>query len=114
MEAFNETNDGPASSFVAPDTVPWCAELENGTLPADYHINVTFAEPLVLTLLMSGGFINGFVNNFTIAYSASVDDDNLTVYGVTEDVTVSSISVHGYICMGRVCCVVCQCVNHAL
>ena len=41
--------------------------LQNGSLI--YDINVTFSEPLLLTHILSSGFSNGYVNNFTITQS---------------------------------------------
>lgn len=41
-------------------------EQNGGTI---YDINVTFSEPLLLTHILTSGFSNGYVNNFTLAHS---------------------------------------------
>lgn len=42
-------------------------------------IHVNFSEPLLLTHLITSGFSNGYVNNFTVLHSLE-DEGELTLY----------------------------------
>jgi len=44
----------------------WCTVPFAGLV---HHVNATFTEPVVITELISSGFSNGYVNNFTVEYS---------------------------------------------
>lgn len=44
----------------------WCTLPDAGL---EHHINATFTEPVVITGLVSSGFSNGYVNNFTVGFS---------------------------------------------
>lgn len=90
VAATSEHQDGPASFFITPRTNPWCTSAEDATLPGQ-HINLTFTEPVVLTLIQSGGFFNGYVNNFSLAYTDG-DSEEFTTYSISNYSEVSEIS----------------------
>lgn len=78
-----DTGFNPTSNFVSLTTPPWCTAEGQGRNPG-HHVNLTFTEPVVIHFLESGGFFNGFVNNFTIEYSMSDSGDDFEAYGVLE------------------------------
>lgn len=45
------------------------SDMDSDNFTADFDIRVTFTEPLLITHIITSGFSNGFVNNFTIEYS---------------------------------------------
>ena len=58
----------PASQLFGRNNVPfnlWCTVPDNGI---EHYINVTFGQPVVITGIVSSGFVNGYVNNFTVEY----------------------------------------------
>lgn len=40
---------------------------------SDFDINVTFSIPLLITHIITTGFSNGFVNNFTLSHGSDLD-----------------------------------------
>ena len=50
----------------------WCSESGTGL---KHHVNVTFSQPVVISALISSGFSDGYVNNFTVEFSADVNPD---------------------------------------
>ena len=86
LQASSEGN--PAAFLVDPSNGPWCTDRGNGTQPG-HHVNLTFTEPVVITMIQSGGFVNGFVNDFAVQYSPSLDGDDFTTYGIIEVPQVS-------------------------
>ena len=56
----------------------WCSDSDTGL---DHHINVSFTQPVVITLMISSGFSNGYVSNFTVEYM----EDNQSDFTFYED-----------------------------
>lgn len=50
----------------------WCSASDTGL---KHHINATFSQPVVISALISSGFSDGHVNNFTIEYSTNINPD---------------------------------------
>lgn len=63
------------------------SEMATGNLTGDFDIHVTFSEPLLITHIITSGFSNGFVNNFTIGYSLE-SEGLLTPYQYSSTVWV--------------------------
>ena len=80
----------PAKYLFHRNNIPlrlWCTESlsetteENGSKQEEFSdiffskfsINVSFSEHLLLTHIITSGFSNGYVNNFSIAYSLERD-----------------------------------------
>lgn len=78
-----DTLFNPVENFIAPDSPPWCTAENEGTMPG-HSIELTFTEPVVIELLQSSGFFNGYVNNFTILYTMSVTENDFNSYGILE------------------------------
>lgn len=51
----------------------------------NFYILVNFSKPLLLTHVITSGFSNGYVNNFTIQYS--VDSDGLLALYAYSEIT---------------------------
>ena len=84
MQASSEdATFNPVENFVDVSSPPWCTAEENATLPGHY-VDLNFTKPIVLTYVKSGGFVNGYVDNFTIGHTMSAEGEDFTVYGVTE------------------------------
>lgn len=49
------------------------SDMASDNFTADFDIRVTFSEPLLVTHIITSGFSNGFVNNFTIGYSSDME-----------------------------------------
>ncbi len=71
----------PLGNLVHPHSSPWCtAPHSNSRLVPDLQVTLSFTEPVRVSMIKSSGFINGYVNNFTIEYTATLDDDDYTAY----------------------------------
>ncbi len=46
---------------------PWCSAGDTPNVEGHY-VEVNFTEPVVLTLVESSGYANGYVSNFAIEY----------------------------------------------
>lgn len=57
------------------------------------YLELTFTEPIVISMLMSGGQVSSFVNNFTIAYSLSTSGEDFQTYGLLKDEQVCRYSL---------------------
>ena len=92
--ATSEDAAGPVTYFINSGTPnnPWCTSAADATLPG-HHINLTFTEPVVLTLIQSGGFFNGYVNNFSLAFARDQNDE-LTAYRMSDSSQVSENIYH--------------------
>ena len=80
-----ETN--PDDKLFGRNNVPfslWCSAPSTGL---QHSITVTLAKPVVLTGIISSGFSNGYVSNFTLEYA--VAPGNYTLY---EDLTNEKVS----------------------
>ena len=58
---------------------------------SDFDIHVAFSVPLLITHIITSGFSNGFVNNFTVSHGSELDgplmpyhysDTTKVIYGV--------------------------------
>ena len=74
----------PVANFIEPSSSPWCTAEEEGEM-AGHFVELTFTEPIVVQLLQSSGFVNGYVSNFTILYSMSATEDDFKAYGILEE-----------------------------
>lgn len=75
----------------AQDNPPWCSAIDIGTVSGHY-VEINYTEPVVITLLESSGFYNGFVSNFTIEYGSLEGDLELyTVNRSPQDFVVESL-----------------------
>ena len=54
-----------------------------------YLINVTFSQPILITQIISSGFSNGFVNNFSITYASEDDEGLLTLLDEQNEVSIN-------------------------
>lgn len=61
------------------DTAPWCTS-PTATVTGQY-VEVNFTEPVVIAMLMSGGFVTSYVSNFNVYYSMSSTGDDFLPYG---------------------------------
>ena len=83
-----ETN--PDDKLFGRNNVPfnlWCSAPSAGL---QHSITVTLAEPAVLTGIISSGFSNGHVSNFTLEYA--IGPDNYTLYEDQKNEKVSRLS----------------------
>ena len=85
-----DSRNNPLEYFTDVSSNAWCTAAGNGTLPG-LHINLTFTEPVVISLIISGGFINGYVDNFTIGYMDAEDGGEFSVYGVLDSPQVRRV-----------------------
>ena len=46
---------------------PWCSAVDTPSV-AGHYVEVNFTEPVVLTMVESSGYADGYVSNFAIAY----------------------------------------------
>ena len=69
----------------------WCTLPNDGV---EHHVNATFTEPVVITELISSGFSNGYVNNFTVEYSMG-EREEFAMY--QEEEVEKVCSIHPYI-----------------
>lgn len=60
-----------------------------------YHINVTFTQPVLITQIISSGYSNGYVNNFSITYALEEDETQQTLLDEEEQVRMSRM--HEYL-----------------
>ena len=56
---------------------------------SSFYIAVNFSEPLLLTHIITSGFSNGYVNNFTLQYSLE-GAESLETFGYSDTVQVNS------------------------
>ena len=69
----------------------WCTSPDAPSFIGEY-VNFTFTQPVVLTMIASSSFFTShYVNNFTIQYSPSEDNNDsfFDIYGITEMPQVS-------------------------
>lgn len=69
----------PAEHLVSRSNAPvrlWCSEPHAGQ---HHHLNLSFTQPVVIEHVISAGFSNGYVNNFSIQYSRRWEGE-LAVY----------------------------------
>lgn len=72
----------------------WCSEP---LLGSEHHINASFVEPVLLTAIISSGFSNGYVTNFSMEYSLSPYD--FTMYPNNSNPQVSEPTDGYHTCM---------------
>ncbi len=73
----------PVDQLFGRNNVPfnlWCTAPESGIR---HEINVSFTEPVVITGIVSSGFANGYVAEFTVEYSLTDPPDALLPYKVS-------------------------------
>ena len=78
--------------FIKKSTEPWCSEYGDGSSP-NLHINLTFTEPVVITLLQSNGYYNNFVDQFSIQYALGSEAGVFMPYGFLQVPQVPSVSL---------------------
>lgn len=66
------------------------SEMASDNFTSDFDIRVTFSEPLLITHIITSGFSNGFVNNFTVGYSLEVEGP-LIPYQYSDTVQVNPL-----------------------
>lgn len=59
-EEGEEGEEGGAMGF---------SEFDFENFSSSFYIHVNFTKPLLLTHIITSGFSNGYVNNFTLGYS---------------------------------------------
>lgn len=81
VQSTSESRFNPTSYFVnrGDDQPAWCTS-PNLTIVGQY-VELNFTEPVVVGLLMSGGFVSTYVSNFTVHYTMSSTDDDYVIYG---------------------------------
>ena len=89
VQASSEDTLNPVENFLMYSNHPWCTAEEDGSHPGHF-IDLNFTEPIVLTYVESDGFINGYVDNFTIEYTQLAEGDHFNTYGVTDDQQASA------------------------
>ncbi len=63
--------------------------------PSTQYLELSFTEPVVLGLLISGGLISSYVSNFSISYSASSESQaDLQPYGAVQTPQVCEATSH--------------------
>ncbi len=80
---FNHAED--LVKYSSQDNPPWCSEADI-TMVTDHHIELNFTEPVVLTLMESSGYYDGYVNSFAIEYGPL--DGELSTYTVNGETQV--------------------------
>ena len=90
VQASSESLTFPIANILSPNAAAtWCT---NAPSFIGEHVNFTFTEPVVLTMIVSSSaFPSHYVNNFSIAYSSSEDSNgsSFDIYGVTSMPQVS-------------------------
>lgn len=93
VRASSEDADfNPVQNFITSDSQnnsPWCTKPRVNN-PREHFVEVTFTEPVVLTLLESSGFVNGYVNNFMLEYTSLENSSDVQLYSVINSPQVST------------------------
>lgn len=87
ISSSSEDNNNPARDFVDPSR-SWCSAEDTFDVSGQY-VELNFTEPIVATILVSGGKQSSFVMNFTINHTEALEGDNFQPYGVLKPVQVS-------------------------
>lgn len=66
----------PLENLLKPNTSPWCTTPQTNSRTHALHVTLNFTEPVRVSMIRSGGYTNGHVNNFTIEYTATLDDED--------------------------------------
>lgn len=95
IRSTSESRFNPTANFVNRGDAesPWCTAPNLSTI-AGQHVELNFTEPVVISMLMSGGFVSTYVNNFTFHYTMSITDDDFEVYGPLKPAQVCEISFY--------------------
>lgn len=67
------------------DNPPWCSQGDITNVPG-HLVELNFTEPVVITLMESSGYYNGYVKNFSIEYG--LIDEELSPYTVNGKIQV--------------------------
>jgi hypothetical protein len=85
----------------------WCTAPNLSTIVGQY-VELNFTEPVVIGLLMSGGFTSVYVNNFTVHYTMSSTGDDYVAYGTLEPTQVrykeQKKKFQIYLCQSTIAC----------
>lgn len=91
VRSFSEDPSNPAVNFVVPNR-GWCSAKDSINVSGQY-VEITFDEPIVAVILISGGKLSSFVNNFTLGYTEQLTGNNFHTYGVLKPVQVKKYFV---------------------
>lgn len=93
IQSTSESSFNPTTNFVnrGDEESPWCTAPNLFTVVGEY-VELNFTEPVVVGLLMSGGFVSTYVSNFTVHYTMSSTGDDYEVYGSLHPTQVNSIA----------------------
>ena len=82
----SESGSNPTANFVNIGNAEpaWCTGGSADTVVGQY-VELNFTEPVVIALLMSGGFTSVFVNNFTIHSTMSSTGEDFQPYGILKN-----------------------------
>lgn len=93
IRSTSESLFNPTPNFVnrGDAEAPWCTAANLPTIEGEY-VELNFTEPVVVGMLMSGGFVSAYVNNFTFHFTMSSTEDNFEAYGPPMPTQVREIS----------------------
>lgn len=89
ITSSEENPRNPASEFTV-STLGWCSPDQTANISSLY-VEVTFMEPIIPVILISGGKQNAYVQNFTLLYTTDEASNDFEAYGVLKSAQVQQV-----------------------